>query len=132
MGKTKRGHKEISREQRYIHEIQRLKREVGRLRKELARVDLDRYETVEKEIGQHYQGDSAEQGREILEKIKKEWACKLPGCTGFLEIFTYNKIGSTWYYRICSNSPRCSNRTIAQKWSPEVKGPVREKLDGKI
>jgi hypothetical protein len=131
VGKSKRGSKEYSREQRLNHENQRLKREVGRLRKELARIDLDRYESVKEAIEQHYQDDSAQQGREILEKIKKEWACNEPNCTGFLEIFTYNKMGATWYYRICSNSPSCRNRTKAQKWSPEVKGPMRGS-DGRI
>lgn len=132
MGKTKRGHKEYSREQKYVHEIQRLKREIGRLRKALARNDLDPYDSVKEVIDQHDQEDTPQSGQEILTKMKQEWACKEPNCTGFLEIFTYNKVGSTWYYRTCSNSPGCKNRTKAQKYSPSVKGPMREIFDDKI
>lgn len=131
MGKSKRSSKEYSREQKLIHENQKLKREIGRLRKELARADLDRYDSVKEVIDQHDQEDTPQSGKEILSKMRQEWACKEDNCTGFLEIFTYNKVGSTWYYRICSNAPRCKNRTKAQKYSPDVKGPMRE-TDAKI
>ena len=132
MGKSKRSHKEYSREQKLIHENQKLKREIGRLRKELARSDLDRYDSVKEVIDQHDQEDTPASAQDILSKMRQEWACREPNCSGFLEIFTYNKIGSTWYYRTCSNSPGCKNRTKAQKWSADVKGPVREAADEKV
>lgn len=125
MGKTRRGSKEFSREQKLINENKRLKREVSQLRKELAKIDLNRYDTVKEMIEEHYKEDRAGEGQEILDNLKKTWACK--ECSdGYLEIFTYNKVNQTWYYRICSNAPKCKNRTLAQPYSPSVKGIVRK------
>jgi hypothetical protein len=132
VGKSRRGSKEFSREQELKHENQKLKRENGRLRKELARFDLDRFNQIKEAIEESYQDERAQEGREIIEKLKKEWACKEPNCTGFLEIFTYNRAGETWYYRICSNSPGCKNRTKAQKYCSDVKGPIRENGESKV
>lgn len=126
MGKSKRGERELTREQRLIHENRQLKRHISSLRKELARVDLDRFDNLKQTIEQHYQEDSALEGQNILEKVKQEWKCREPECSGFLEIFTYNKVGSTWYYRICSCAPQCKNRTKAQKYTPDVKGVLRD------
>jgi hypothetical protein len=124
VGKSRRGDKEFTREQKLVHENKRLKKELAQLRKQLARIDLDRYDTVREMIEEHYQEDKAQQGQEILENLKKTWACK--ECSdGHLEIFLYNKVGTTWYYRICSNAPKCKNRTLAQKYSPEVKGIIK-------
>ncbi len=131
MGKTKRSDREFTREQKLIHENRILKRHVASLRKELARVDLDRFDNLKQTIDQHYQEDRKQDGLDILEKVKKEWACKESGCNGFLEIFLYNKINSTYYYRICSEAPRCKNRTVAQKYSPEVKGIMRKTSENK-
>jgi rubrerythrin len=76
-------------------------------------------------IQEHYQEDRAQEGLDILENLKKTWACK--ECSdGYLQIFLYNKVGTTWYYRVCSNAPGCKNRTTAQKYSPEVKGIIKE------
>lgn len=125
MGKSRRGSKEFSREQKLIHENKRLKREVSQLRKQLARIDLDRYDTVKGIIEQHYAQEREEEGKEILENLKKEWACRQ--CEdGHLEIFLYTKVDTTWYYRICSNAPRCKNRTKAQRYTPDVKGIKKE------
>lgn len=132
MGKSKRSNKELSREQRLRHENQQLKREIGRLLKRIARLDLDPYDSVKDAIIEHCHEDSVDQGNGLLEKMRQKWACKQPGCTGFLEIFVYNKMGSPWYYRLCSNAPVCKNRTKAQKYSQNVDGPMREKLDEKI
>lgn len=126
MGKSRRGAKEFTREQRLNHENQRLKREIGRLRKELARMDLDRYGTVKEIIEEQFQEERAAQGQQILENLKNTWACSIEGCGGHLEIFTFNKVGSTWYYRICSNAPRCKNRTKSQKYTPDVKGIMKK------
>lgn len=119
MGKSKRSDKEFSREQKLIQENQKLKRQIGTLRKQLARLDLDRYSQVREIIEDHYQEDRAEEGQNIMERLKKEWACHEGGCTGYLEIILYNKINSTWYYRKCSN---CPHRTKSQKYDDSVKG----------
>lgn len=128
MGKSKRSDKEFTKEQKLIHENRQLKRQVSSLRKELARVDLDRYNNLKETIEEHYQEDSEhfETSQEMLEKVKNEWKCHQEGCEGFLEIFTYNKIGDTWYYRICSRAPICKNRTKSQKYSPAVRGIQRK------
>lgn len=124
MGKSRRGNKQFSREQKLIHENQVLKKKVAQLRKQLARLDLDRYENVKDLIEEHYQDDKA-QGQNIMETLKKEWACK--ECSGYLEVILFNKINSTYYYRKCSN---CPHRTKSQKYDPNlVKGIIKnEKL----
>lgn len=126
MGKSRRGEREFGREKKLAHENKRLKKQISALRKQLARLDLDRYSNLKETIEQHYQEDEAQQGQDILDKVKQEWACHEAECGGFLEIFTYSKMGTIWYYRICSNAPRCKNRTIAQKYSPEVKGIIKK------
>ncbi|MCX9024610.1 MAG: hypothetical protein OIN85_00775 [Candidatus Methanoperedens sp.] len=127
MGKSKRGDREFSREQKLVHENRILKRHVSSLRKQLAKLDLDRYSNLKEAIEQHYQEDRAQEGKEILDRLKQEWRCHEPNCDGFLEIFTYNKLNNTWYYRVCSNAPGCKNRTKAQKYDPAtVKGIVRK------
>lgn len=131
MGKSKRGDREFSKEQKLIHENRILKRHVASLRKELARVDLDRYEKLKETIEEHYQEDRAQEGLDILEKVKSEWKCHENGCDGFLEIFTYNKVGDTWYYRICSAAPACKNRTKAQKYTLDVRGIKRKSNENK-
>lgn len=133
MGKSKRGDREYSKEQKLIHENRILKRHVASLRKELARVDLDRYKNLKSTIDEHYQEDSAhfETGQEMLDKVKQQWKCHEPGCEGYLEIFTYNKVGDTWYYRICSSAPQCKNRTKAQKYTLDVKGLKRKVNENK-
>lgn len=123
MGKTKRGDKEFTREQKLVQENRVLKRQVASLRKQLARVDLDRYGQLKQTIEQHYQEDKTQEGLDILEKVKKEWACQEVNCDGYLEIILYNKIDSTWYYRKCTS---CPHRTKSQKYSPEVKGIIKD------
>ena len=131
MGKTKRSDGELSRERQLKHENQALKREVSRLSKKLARLDLDPYDSVKEAVEEHYHEDSSAQGG-LLDKMKQKWACKSPNCSGYLEIFLYNKVGSTYYYRICSNAPGCKNRTKAQKYTQSVDGLMREKADEKV
>lgn len=122
MGKARTDKKGYTREQRLIKENQQLKRQVSALRKQLARVDLDRYDTVKEIIELHYQDEKAQQGQEILENLKKIWACK--ECDGHLEIKLYSKMGETWYFRQCNN---CSNRTKGKKYDNKtVKGIVSE------
>jgi len=122
LGKSRRGSREFSREQKLVHENQRLKRQLAALRKQLARLDLDRYAQVREIIEQHYQEDKAQEGRDILEKMKQEWKCH--ECTGgYLEIVLYNKIQDTWYYRICTN---CAHRTKSQRYNPDVKGILKK------
>lgn len=126
MGKTRRGHKEYSREQRLIHENQRLKRENARLRKHLAKIDLDRYSQVKDILQEHYSQEEKETTTyEMLQRLKNEWACRECG-TGHLEIMLYNKTSGTWYFRKCNN---CSHRTKSQQYTPNVKGIIQEEND---
>lgn len=120
MGKSRRGNREFNKEQKLAHENKRLKIELARVRKQLARLDLDRYENVKEMIEEHYV-DNAQEGQDILENLKKAWACKQ--CqSGYLEIFTYNKLDQTWYFRRCSNAPTCKHRTESKRYTPDVKG----------
>ena len=126
MGKTRSGGKERSALQELKYENQRLKRENDQIRKQLARIDLDRYGQLKKTIEKHYKKEEKKQGEDILEKVKKEWACNMEECSGFLEIFLYNKQSQTWYFRKCSD-PACKNRTKAQIYDPNrVKGIMKK------
>lgn len=127
----KRNHspKELDQLQKTKKENEKLKRQLSSLRKQLARLDLDRYSQVKEVIEQHYQEDREHEGQEILDKLKQEWKCH--ECDGFLEIFCYNKVETTWYYRLCSNAPQCKNRTASQKYSPDVKGIIKGSLPEK-
>lgn len=125
MGKTRRGEREYSREQQLVYENKRLKRENAKLRKMAARANLDKFSSAKDLIEQNYQGDSAPEGERIVERLKKEWACRESGCEGYLEIFTYNKIDVTWYFRKCTNLD-CRNRTKPQLYTPDVAG-IRKK-----
>lgn len=124
MGKTRRGNKEFTREQKLVNENKRLKRELAQLRKELARLDLDRYENIKEMIQETYQDDKAKEGQEILDNLKKTWACRESGCNGYLEIMVFSKMGEPWYLRKCN---ACPHRTKAQKYDPgSVKGILRK------
>ena len=123
MSKNTRGVKEFTREQKLINENRTLKRQVASLRKELARVDLDRYSNLKETIEKHYQEDRAQEGKDILERLKQEWRCHKSNCSGYLEITLFNKINEVYYYRRCTE---CLNRTKSQKYTPEVKGIVKK------
>lgn len=127
MGKSRRGAKELGREQKLIHENKRLKRELAQLRKQMARIDLDRFETLREMIEENQTEEHSEFGADFLENLKKTWLCN--DCRqGHLEIILYNKREDTWYYRACTH---CENRTKSQKYSPEVKGIIKkEAQDG--
>ena len=75
MGKARTDRYGHTREQKLIQENRLLKRQVSSLRKQLARIDLDRYDAVKEMIQEHYKEDRAEEGREILENLKKSWIC---------------------------------------------------------
>lgn len=127
MGKSRTDRNGLTREQRLVKENQALKRKINQLNKLLARIDLDRYEQVREIIEEHYAEDKKQEAQEMLDKMKQEWKCLEPECGGYLEIFTYNKLSEVWYYRICSNSPSCKNRTKAQKYDPaQVKGILKK------
>jgi hypothetical protein len=124
VGKSQRNGREITREQRLIHENQRLKRQLSLLRKQVARIDLDRYSSLRDIVDQHYQEDRAQEGQDLLDKLKQEWKCRQPNCEGYLEIILYTKVDHIWYYRKCNC---CPHRTKAQKYvSSEVKGIVKK------
>ena len=123
--KRNHGNKELSQIQSVRRENEKLKRQISSLRKQIARLDLDRYDNIKELIESHYKEDRAEQGKEILESLKKSWSCR--ECdTGYMEIFVYNRGGETHYYRICSNAPACMNRTKSKLYSSQVKGIIRK------
>ena len=125
MGKARIDKHGRTREQKLLQENQALKRQISSLRKVISRFDLDRYETIKDLISEHCQEDKAEEGKQILENLKKIWACK--NCLdGYLEIFIYTRGGETHYYRICSNSPGCMNRTKSQPYTPQIPGIIRK------
>jgi HPt (histidine-containing phosphotransfer) domain-containing protein len=119
----KRNHsdKELSQLQLIKKENEKLKRQILQLRKQLARTDLDKYSNLKDTIEKHCQEDKAQEGQELLERLKQEWKCR--DCeNGYLEIILYNKLNNTWYFRKCNE---CSNRTAAQKYTSDVKGIVK-------
>lgn len=130
MGKSTRGSKERNRLQELNYENQRLKRENDQLRKRLARIDLDQYGQIKKTIRKHEKEQEKKQTNDILGKLRQEWACHEPGCDGFLEIFVYNRMNDTWYFRKC-NSPGCKKRTKSKKYDPSVKGIKQPDQDKK-
>lgn len=136
MGKSRRGHKELSKEQELKYEnkefrrrerdkdnqILQLKREVSSLRKQLARIDLDRYSYIKDSLEEHYaQEEEVVDNERLLADLKKSWLCKECGA-GYLEVILYNKIGETWYYRQCNS---CVHRTKSQRYSADVKGIIK-------
>jgi hypothetical protein len=125
---VKRSHraKEITEIQKYKRENDRLKREVASLRKQLARIDLDRYSTVKDMIEEYRDSESVEEPTTdaMLEGMKAEWACKMAGCPGHLQIMIYARPDSTHYYRKCNE---CPNRTKSQIYvKSKVRGVVYE------
>lgn len=119
MGKSRRGHKELSREQELKYENQKLRREISSLRKQLARIDLDRYTHVREIVEEHLHQEEQVDASKLLESLKKEWKCH--HCRdGYLEIIVYSKMGTPWYKRECNN---CDHRTKAKQYDPDtVKG----------
>lgn len=130
MGKSRRGSREFNKEQRLANENRKLKREIQKLRKDLARLDLDRHETVREMIEENVAQNPEQSGQEWLDSLKKTWACK--ECPdGHLQIFLFSKVGTTHYYRVCSNSPICRNRTKSQKYDPnQVRGIIKKDSNG--
>ena len=126
MGKARVDRYGRTKEQKLQQENQQLKKQISSLRKQLSRIDLDRYSTIKDIIDESYQDDKKEMSAKILENLKQQWACKI--CIdGVMEIFTLNRAGETIYYRICSNSPVCGNRTRAKPYvAGRVTGIVRK------
>ena len=128
MGKTTRGLKEFTREQRLSKENRQLKQELKHLRKQIARLDGDRFETlrqmcVDSEENQRLQ-ESLGPVSSSLDSLKKDWACNRDNCTGYLEINLYPKLGLTHYYRACNS---CPNRTKGKRYDEEsVKGIIKK------
>lgn len=138
MGKTRRGHKEFSKEQELKYEnrefrkrerdkdnqINQLKREVNSLRRQLARLDLDRHSYVHEIVQEHLSqenADNEETTSQMSQRLKNTWLCH--DCKiGHLEICLYTRMDETYYYRACSN---CSKRTKAQKYDNTVQGIVK-------
>lgn len=144
MGKSRRGSKELSKEQELkyegkelrnhirdlegiIRELEKdnrnLRRQMAGSRKELAKIDLDRYSYVREIVEEHLslEEESMDSTR-LLEKMKAKWKC-LECHSGHLEIILYTKMGQTWYWRQCSE---CENRTKSQPHHPGVEGIPKE------
>lgn len=129
MGKSRTDRNGLTREQRLVKENQALKREIQTIRKRLARIELSRYENVKEAIEDHERNSGLPTTQDLLESLKKEWACKMEGCDGFLEVILFNKINTTYYYRKCNV---CENRTPSQKHDPNtVKGIIKNKYEFK-
>lgn len=126
MSKNTRAVKEFTREQRLIKENRQLKRELAHLRKQISRLDLEGLEATKQMCFDHEEkqklNEELGEPNSNLEALKKEWACKEPNCTGYLEITLYSKLGSTNYYRKCN---LCNNRTKGQRYGQSVKGILK-------
>jgi len=138
LGKSRRGHKELSKEQELKYEnkefrrrerdkdnqILQLKREVSSLRKQLARIDLDRYSHVRDIVEEHYANEEKEVStQDMLKSMKDQWRCHECG-SGHLEIYVYTRQDGTFYYRLCNN---CPNRTKSQRYDPNtVQGIMKD------
>jgi hypothetical protein len=128
LGKSKKSDKEFSRIQHLINENRQLKRELAHLRKQISRLDLEGMEAAKQAL---YEQEEKERLTEIvgessysLDKLKEVWACKRPGCKGYLEIALYPKLGQTYYYRACN---ACRNRTVGKRYDESsVKGIIRK------
>jgi hypothetical protein len=124
MGKSRIDRKGYTREQRLLKENQVLKREISTLRKRMARIELNKYENVKEAVEDHERNSGLPTTQDLLESLKKEWACKKDNCSGYLEITLFNKINDTWYFRRCNS---CDNRTPSQKYdSKSVKGIIKD------
>lgn len=123
MGRSKRGDKEYTKEQRLVKENRQLKQELAHLRKQISRLDVNRFETVREMCADYEEKQRFEENvgpiGQNLESLKKEWSCR--DCkVGWLEIILYSKLGQTFYYRKCNS---CDNRTRGQRYDENsVKG----------
>jgi cell division septum initiation protein DivIVA len=131
MGKSRTDKYGNTREQSLIQENRTLKRMISSLRKQLARLDVDRINIAKEVIQECYKEGKEEEGKEILENLKKIWTCHK--CQeGHMEIFIFNRGPDTIYYRICSNAPNCLHRTKAKIYTANVKGIMRKDKNEKI
>lgn len=126
MGKSRRGSKEITREQRLSKENKQLKRELAHLRKQISRLDLEGLEAAKQAINDQEEenrlNETMGEPNANLEHLKKVWSCN--SCSGgWLEITLYSKIGTTQYYRKCSN---CDYRTKGQRYDETVRGIIKK------
>lgn len=108
MSKSRRDRRGNTYEQRLQHENQRLKKTISQLRKQLARIDIDRSSSVRDIINKHYAEENAiehaEKEREILEDLKRIWACNT--ChSGHLEIILINKGNTSIIFANVANVP---------------------------
>jgi hypothetical protein len=123
LGKSRTDRNGQTREQQLIKENQALKRQIQILRKKVARNDLNRYENVKEAVEDHERNSGLPTTQDLLDSLKREWACKNEGCGGYLEVTLFNKINTVYYYRKCNS---CTNRTTSQKYDPNsVKGILR-------
>lgn len=127
VGKSTRGIKEFTREQKLSKENKQLKKELAHLRKQISRLDGDRVETLREMVADQEEKERFEDSMGPIstssENLKKDWACNKPNCSGYLEIVLYTKLSLTHYYRKCSE---CFNRTGGQRYNADsVKGILK-------
>jgi len=116
MGKARTDRYGNTREQKLINENRMLKKMIKSLRRELQKVN--NYEHIRDILEGNCQEEQAQETRNVLENLKKIWACH--ACNeGVLEINIYSKLGESWYYRKCNS---CAHRTPGKKYTSEVTG----------
>lgn len=125
MGKSRRGSKEITREQKLIKENRQLKRELSHLRKQISRLDLEGLEAAKQMVFEQEEKDRFNENvgdaNSSSEQLKKIWKCNK--CElGYLEINLYSKCGLTNYFRKCNN---CDYRTKGKRYDNQVKGIIK-------
>lgn len=125
MGKSKRGNKEFTREQRQQKEIKQLKRELSHLRKQISRIDLEGLEVAKQMVFENEEkerfNESVGPANASSDQLKEIWKCN--ECSeGWLEITLYSKVGETHYYRKCCS---CSHRTKGKRYDHTVKGIIK-------
>ena len=125
MGKSTRGQKEYSENQKLKHENQKLRRKVSTLQKQLARLDLSRYNHIKEILQEQIDEHSSEEASTVMGNLRHHWACHK--CDdGVLEVIVFARAGQTCYLRECDT---CSNRTKTKPYHENVKGIFREKKE---
>jgi len=133
MGKSKRGDREYTREQRLQKENKILKRQLARLRNLLDRANLAAEDASHLRRLIKLQNDEDQAASASLAEADKQWACREMDCVGRLRLVILPRRDGTVYWRKC-DGPGCRNRTKAQRFKPGVIGddgrPMQRADDG--
>lgn len=120
--RSSKGSKEYNDSQRLRHELDKAKETISRLRKQLQKVDVNRYQDIQDLIERrNEESDQVTQNDREQESLKSKWACH--ACNdGHLVIRELHRLDGVFYYRKCSNSKTCQNRTKPKRWHKDVEG----------